>query len=124
MLYHREGENAAEGRKISENDMLFPTNNIKCEQVFISLDGVQVASSKHVELQLTPEPEQEKEQSEYNPANLSASWTIAGTHKNVRQLRKLRKELNLHKPRLPRKLKKQLKKLYNHYDTTTTNNRH
>lgn len=42
--------------------------------------------------------------------NLSLKYEVKNTHKMVRTLRKLRKDLQIHKPRLPRKVKKARKK--------------
>ena len=45
-----------------------------------------------------------------SPENLSLNYEVKNTHKMVRTLRKLRKDLQIHKPRLPRKVKKARKK--------------
>lgn len=95
--------------------MMLPNSQpIKVEQVKIfPFDGkpVELATSKNVVIGYDPGSES-GDWSSFNH-NLQMDFEIKGTHKNRRQLRVLRKSLGIHKPRLPRKYKKRLKKLIN-----------
>lgn len=87
---------------------------IKAERLTImTMDGqpIKIASSDNVTISC--DPAQEGGDFSYNPADLKLEWTVKGTHKTVRQMRKFRKETGLHKPRLPRKLKKKVKRFIN-----------
>ena len=92
--------------------MMLPNSQpIKVEQLKIfPFDGkpVELATSKDVVIGCDPGSES-GDWSPFDP-NLQMEFTIKGTHKNQRQARKLRKALNLHKPRVPRKKKKEIKK--------------
>lgn len=91
--------------------MMLPNSKpIPVERLKIfSFDGkpVELATSKDVTISCDPG----KESGDWiHDANLSMEFEVKGTHKNRRQLRAFRKTLDIHKPRLPRKKKKEIKK--------------
>lgn len=79
----------------------------------IPIDGIERSFATSDNVTISCDPAQEGGDFSYDPADLKLEWTVKGTHKTVRQMRKFRKETGLHKPRLPRKLKKKVKRFIN-----------
>ena len=71
-------------------------------------EKIELADSKTTELRLTPSEDNEPVTPIPDAYHTQVEFTMKLTHKQVRQWRKEWK--GIHKPRLPRKVKKQIKK--------------